>query len=116
MLGWIYVNLLGFSSRTSLEEIAHSQRRCAQLSFRRIEANAARLRELGTPTFMAWTTDDPLIQNRLEIEFSQLLPRGPRLEYEFGGHYSQKHHAAEIAHAMRAWTEESVLHDHDARL
>lgn len=92
---------VGFSRRTPTPEIQRTVDIVARLDFGPIR-NA--IRALRVPTFVAWASDDPLIEPAISEELAAALPEGPRLRFEAGGHNIQKTHADELALALREWT------------
>jgi 4,5:9,10-diseco-3-hydroxy-5,9,17-trioxoandrosta-1(10),2-diene-4-oate hydrolase len=52
------------------------------------------------PTLVAWARDDPAIPAAQFQAVSALVPPGPRLIYEHGGHVIQATHAEELGHAI----------------
>jgi pimeloyl-ACP methyl ester carboxylesterase len=69
-----------------------------------LPAHAARVRTLPKiPCLVAWSHDDPLIEDEISEELARALPEGPRLRFADGGHNPQKAHAVEIAAGIAAW-------------
>lgn len=58
---------------------------------------------LKCPTLVAWSKDDHLIEPAIVDELLPLLPSGPRLVFEEGGHNLQKLQAVELADALAEW-------------
>jgi pimeloyl-ACP methyl ester carboxylesterase len=87
----------GFPPTTPWHEVVHTARLVSGLSF---EALAQPLRELKVPTLLAWARDDRLIEEEIFLELAPLLPAGPRLSWDEGGHNVQKTHAVELAEAI----------------
>jgi pimeloyl-ACP methyl ester carboxylesterase len=52
------------------------------------------------PTLVAWAHDDPAIPTDRFQSVAALVPPGPRLVYEHGGHVIQNTHAEELGHAI----------------
>ncbi len=67
------------------------------------ETHRERLRAVQVPTAVAWAQDDRLIEPEISEEVSQLLPEGPRLGFDTGGHNIQKTRAVEIVDALAEW-------------
>eukprot|EP00282_Hemiselmis_andersenii_P016410 CAMPEP_0114124388 /NCGR_PEP_ID=MMETSP0043_2-20121206/8751_1 /TAXON_ID=464988 /ORGANISM="Hemiselmis andersenii, Strain CCMP644" /LENGTH=336 /DNA_ID=CAMNT_0001217265 /DNA_START=177 /DNA_END=1185 /DNA_ORIENTATION=+ len=83
----------GFTPRISPDTVAHGQRRLHEVDFWAQRERCARLKQQGTPTLMAWSLNDPMIESELHHQLSQSLPGGPRLVFKDGGHFINKHHA-----------------------
>jgi pimeloyl-ACP methyl ester carboxylesterase len=94
------VVLWGFTPKISEEECAYIMRRLLMVDWWRQRERAARLRQRRIPTLVAYTKDDPMIEEHLSHELSQALPSGPRLVFPDGGHFANKWHAESIAAAV----------------
>lgn len=92
--------LAGFRGAYPDEALLHTLHGVAALD---IALHAQRIQTLTVPSLLAWCEDDPLIEPAIPIELADVLPQGPRLRFETGGHNPQKHHANEIAVALRTW-------------
>ncbi len=66
---------------------------------RHIEA----IRGLQQSTLVCWCDDDYLIEADIVQRMADIVPEGPRLRFETGGHNSQKTHAVELADAIVPW-------------
>lgn len=62
--------------------------------------HAENLAHMSHPTLVAWASDDPIIPADRSRAVAALVPPGPRLVYEKGGHAIQKTHAEELGHAI----------------
>lgn len=80
----------------------------ALLAAQDFDANAATALRVRAPTFVAWTRDDPLIEEAIPTEAGAALPDGPRLAFDDGGHNLQKTQADAIGRALVAWLTETV--------
>lgn len=102
---------MGFPRRWSIPQLLHTLDCAAGLDF---APWAERIPTLPAPTLVAWGQDDPLIPTPIAEALAQRAPAGPRLAFPSGGHNIQKHHAVEIAAAIRgmlglpAWEEEAA--------
>ena len=93
----------GFSSHVSREEMRRTLTLVEQLDFAKL--NAA-VRRLEVPTAVIYSDDDPLIEPTIPEQLGHVVPHGPRLRFETGGHNPQKPWACEIAEAIGPWTHE----------
>lgn len=64
------------------------------------DANATVVPRVQAPTLVAWTRDDPLIESSIPEELGAVLPAGPRLALDEGGHNLQKTQANAIGAAL----------------
>ena len=87
----------GFPKRLTHEERVTAMIHAGSLDFERHGRNLA---GLTMPVLMAWASDDRLIQEAIFRETEAIVPAGPRLRFEDGGHNVQKPYAAEIAAAL----------------
>lgn len=90
----------GFSAKTRTDEVAHTVRCVAALSFGAQERHTAAVR---MPTLCAWADDDAFIEREIFEEHAARLPVGPRLRWPTGGHNIQKTHAVELGGALAAF-------------
>lgn len=100
---WFSVTALGFPRRTRTDECMLMARRALLLDFDRQRTAVRAVAERGLPCFVAYATDDPLIESDISAAFSLALPPGPRLVFNDGGHNIQKVHANEVGAALLAW-------------
>ena len=103
-----YLNLLGFSPRTSTAEICLSSRKVRTLSFEQANADARAVAAEGVPSLVAWSSQDHLVEDAISVHLGSVLPQGPRLAYDEGGHFSQKHHAIDIVRALHGMVSEQI--------
>ncbi|KAA0151926.1 hypothetical protein FNF29_04332 [Cafeteria roenbergensis] len=97
----LYTQLLGFDpKRTSAAESAFTMRQVGLLDFERAASNARAIKAYGVPAMVCWATDDPILEPAIAKELGAALPAGPRLEFSSGGHFMNKHHAAEVVDAL----------------
>lgn len=89
----------GFPSYYSDDTLRHTLRCAGGVDFGLI---AQAHRSLNVPTLVAWSVDDPLIEPEIPRELIEVVPAGPRLEYQTGGHNIQKDHAEELGAAIAA--------------
>lgn len=82
------------------EALMHTLRIVSALDFERNRGFAARV---AAPTMVAWTHDDPIVEARVGEELAAVLPDGPRLRFESGGHNLQKSRAVELGAALSEW-------------
>lgn len=87
----------GFPASTPDGELIQSTRVFGALSF---EDNRAAAFGVRAPTLIAWAEDDALVEPAIGMALSQVLPPGPRLAFESGGHNVQKTRAIELADAL----------------
>lgn len=87
----------GFPSYYDDDTLRHTLRCAGGLDF---DVVAAAHRALRVPTLVAWAEDDPLIEPAIPLELIDVVPEGPRLRFESGGHNVQKDHAEEIGRAI----------------
>ncbi len=104
----LYLNLLGFSPRTSTAEICLSSRKVRTLSFEQANADARAATNEGLPSLVAWSSQDHLVEDDISVQLGSALPKGPRLAYDEGGHFSQKHHAIDIVRALHGMVAEQL--------
>ncbi len=90
---------LGFPRRWSIEQLAHTIDCAVALDF---EPWAERIPRIPCPTLVAWGEDDPLIPPSIARALADQAPDGPRFAFPDGGHNIQKHHAVELASAIRS--------------
>ncbi|HPE13772.1 MAG TPA: alpha/beta hydrolase, partial [Actinomycetota bacterium] len=58
------------------------------------------LEAMRVPTMVAWATDDPIISTATFQALADMVPAGPRIEFQSGGHNVQKAHAEDLAAAL----------------
>lgn len=85
------------------EALIHTLRIVAALDF---EENRELAAKVVAPTLIAWTDDDPIVEARVGQELAGVLPHGPRLRFESGGHNLQKSRAVELGAALGEWLAE----------
>ena len=90
---------LGFPRRWSIPQLAHTIDCAVALDFAHW---AKRIPQLPCPTLVAWGEDDPIIPVSIARALAANAPDGPRIAFPDGGHNIQKHHAVELATALRA--------------
>jgi len=105
ILGWPMRQLMprafsqmGFPPHFSIDQLAHTIHCAAALDF---ESWTRHIDQLSCPTLVAWGEDDPLIPSEISTMLAERAPPGPRLAFARGGHSIQKHHAVEVAQALR---------------
>jgi len=94
----------GFPSSTPDREAVDSVHAIARVDFAERAAAVAALAAAGTPTFVAWAEDDPIIERDVFEELAAALPDGPRMPFASGRHNPQKAHAVEIGEELLAFT------------
>jgi pimeloyl-ACP methyl ester carboxylesterase len=104
----IYLGLLGFSPRTSTPEICLSSRKVRTISFQDATADARAIAAEGIPSLVAWSSQDHLVEEDISVHLAGALPAGPRLAYNEGGPFSQKHHAIDIVRALAGMVAEQL--------
>jgi pimeloyl-ACP methyl ester carboxylesterase len=87
----------GFPSYLTDDERAHTVLDDAVCDF---AEHAENLAHMAHPTLVSWAGDDPIIPADRSRAVAGLVPPGPRLIFEQGGHAIQKTHAAELGHAI----------------
>lgn len=91
----------GFGFRGhSDESLEHTLRIVKALSF---EDNRRFADGVVAPTLVAWSGDDPIVEAAIGDDLAQVLPSGPRLFFESGGHNLQKSRAVELGQALSLW-------------
>jgi len=95
--GW---RKMGFPRSTPEASVVQSVHWTAALDFEVIAADVEALGRTGTPTLLAWTEDDKLVESAIARELAEALPAGPRLSLSEGGHNLQKTCAVEIGAAL----------------
>lgn len=86
--------LAGFSSSLSDDVRTYTSLDAAAQSF---DDHRHNLQAMTQPTLTAWAADDRMIPNSLFEALEELVPAGPRLRFDRGGHNVQKTMATEIA-------------------
>ena len=61
------------------------------------------LTDLQQPSMVVWAEDDPLIESFVQQHFADLLPTGPRLCFQSGGHVPHRQHHAVVAETIISW-------------
>ena len=87
----------GFPKRLTHAERVTAMIHAGSLDFERHGQNLA---GLTVPVMTAWASDDRLIQEAIFRETETIVPAGPRLRFEDGGHNVQKPYANEISAAL----------------
>lgn len=72
------------------------------------EVYVSQVRTLTCPTFVAWAKDDHLIEPEIVEELLPLLPSGPRLVFDEGGHNLQKFQAVEVVDTLVDWSRDQL--------
>ncbi len=90
----------GFPSSVPDGEMLQSVRIFSSLEFASVREAAFGVR---APTLIAWAEDDPLVEAAIGLSLDAVLPAGPRLCFETGGHNIQKTRATELADALSSW-------------
>ncbi len=94
----------GFPRSTPDHELLWTIECASRVRFRE---HGARLAQVEVPTLIAWTDDDPLVEPAIAHAIDALVPAGPRLRFDDGGHNLQKTRAVEIGAALEAWLGEA---------
>ena len=84
----------GFPRSTADEALVHTVTCSVAADF---AAHGARMSRLDRPTLVAWAEDDHLVEPAIFHEIESLVPAGPRLRVQTGGHNLQKTWANELA-------------------
>jgi pimeloyl-ACP methyl ester carboxylesterase len=79
------------------DERAHTVLDAAACDFAEYAEDLARM---AHPTLVAWASDDPAIPADRFQAVAALVPPGPRLIFEQGGHIIQETHAGELGNAI----------------
>ncbi|KAJ1483415.1 Alpha/Beta hydrolase protein [Baffinella frigidus] len=87
----------GWQGKVTASEVAIVHRRLLFVDFERQAERSHALKLSRIPCYVAWATNDGLIEAELSHQLSQSLPAGPRVVFAHGGHHIHKHHAGEIA-------------------
>ena len=90
----------GFPASTTDDAVVQSVRLFSALEFASVRRAAF---ALSAPAFIAWAEDDPLVETAIGLSLGAVLPDGPRISFESGGHNIQKTRAIELAEAMLTW-------------
>ncbi len=93
----------GFSASLTDATLLYATADAAALDFDRHAAHLAELAKRDLPSLVAWATDDRLIETAILDELAELVPTGPRLRFDSGGHNIQKTRATEIGEALATW-------------
>ena len=78
------------------------------LSFRQANADARVVADEGLLCLVAWSSEDHLVEDDISVHLGTALPKGPRLAYDEGGHFSQKHRAVDIVRALLGMVSEQL--------
>ena len=89
--------LMGFPSRLTDQERLEALEQASRIHYPWLAEAAKRLQ---VPTLLAWTRDDPFIEDAIFNELADACPRGPRLVFQRGGHNPQKTHCVALAEAL----------------
>ena len=90
----------GFRHGLTSDAVRQSIHLAATIDFDRHRENAPLVH---APTLVAWSSDDPLVEDRIGQQLADILPPGPRLRFEDGGHNIQKSRAGEIGQGLVRW-------------
>jgi pimeloyl-ACP methyl ester carboxylesterase len=90
----------GFPRGITDQTILGSMEYAGSLSFGRFREDLSRVR---CPSAVIWAADDPLIEAEVSIQLERLLPEGPRIRLDTGGHNPQKIHAERISGELSGW-------------
>lgn len=90
----------GFPTSLTHEQRLLTMRSSGWISFRE---NRRNLERLTCPTLVAWAADDRLVEDAVSQDLAAMVPDGPRLRFETGGHNFQKTRAVELGEALGAW-------------
>ncbi len=90
-------NAAGFQHHLTDDERAHPILDDAMLN---LAEHATDLAGMSHPTLIAWARDDPMLRTKWFEEVERVVPAGPRLRYNHGGHVIQKTHANQLAPAI----------------
>jgi len=91
---------MGFPSRLTHAQRVHTLRTAGAVDF---EEHLSNCQQLALPCLVAWARDDRLVSPHIVEGLVEIVPEGPRLCFETGGHNVQKTQAVEIADALRRW-------------
>jgi len=94
----------GFPTSLTHEQRLLTMKSSGRISFREHRRN---LEKLTCPTFVAWAADDRLVEDAVSKDLAAVVPDGPRLRFEAGGHNLQKTMAVELGEALGDWVRES---------
>ena len=103
LVRWAY-HRFGFSRSLTDGELRHALRCAAELEFGEVESC---FRTSRVPTMSAWAEDDAMIEASIYRELDPVLPQGPRLSFDSGGHNIQKTRAREIGDSLISWLRDS---------
>lgn len=87
----------GFPSYLTDDERAYAMMDAVEFDFAEYRSDLVQMR---CPTLVAWAHDDAIIPATTFQALEQMVPNGPRLHFEDGGHSVQKAHAADIGAAI----------------
>ncbi len=93
---WVYT-AAGFPSSLTDAQRVFTTLDASALDFERHRRDLARITQ---PTLVAWAQDDRIIPASRFEALEALVPSGPRLRFESGGHNIQKTRATEIGRAI----------------
>ncbi len=88
----------GFPRSTTIDDAVQTLRLVGRFSF---PEHRKRLSALTQPVLLGWCADDRLVEAPVVDHLAQLVPAGPRLRFDTGGHNLQKTRAVELGRAMR---------------
>ncbi len=101
--------MLGFSQNLEDAEITRTMLDVGATDH---DAHTERLRNMETPTLVAWASDDHIIPEAFFEELADVAPKGARLRFPEGGHNIQKTQAVELAATLLGLAEEVDLATH----
>lgn len=90
----------GFPPSVTDAQITATMRLIASHRFEEMALVASRVK---VPVWAAYARDDRLVEPAIPEEILPLLPEGPRLAFDTGGHNLQKSQAVELGESLLAW-------------
>jgi pimeloyl-ACP methyl ester carboxylesterase len=99
----LYIHVLRFPRRTTVEEVVWCQRRVGVRDFARLASNVAAVRAAGIPVFVAHSADDHLVEQAVSGELAVAAGANYVVDYASGGHLLLKHQAASLSQHLQDW-------------
>ncbi|CAK4122514.1 unnamed protein product [Aphanomyces euteiches] len=108
---WFTVTLTAIYPKTTTNDtILYSQLRVASVNFARLKTSVEQVRAKGVPTFVANTTNDPVMEKEISRELAQAFGQAVvHKEFSSGGHMIQKTQAKALSEALLQWTDSIQL-------
>lgn len=98
-----YVNIGGFSKKTTVGDVLHSHQRVSSLDFSKFQESISAWNKVRRSTLVAFAEDDSNIEVERQEELAACLKNVVKLHWSSGGHNIQKTRSVELVRFLSKW-------------